>query len=270
MKLCISHIAWPAENEQEYLDLVAELGCTGLEIAPSRIWPEPVITSLKERYQYRSLVESAGLKIVSLHALLYTRPDLGLFKGNAINRKTIEYIKELCFIAGDLGAKKLVFGSPGNRVRGKISHSQAMNDAAEFFFQISEYARAAKVCLCIEPLGVVETDFITSALDGLELVQMVNSSGFGRHLASKAVSGEENDVEQVMIKTVPYSKHYHISEPGLAPISISGTVDHMTMGKILHKYNYKGYVSIEMRLQPDGLESIKSSLALAKKYYVEK
>jgi len=267
MNLCISHIAWPIEKEREYLDIVVERGCTGIEIAPSRIWLDPIKTTTKERSQYRSFIESAGLKIVSFHALLYTRPDLGLFKGKKIEKKTIEYMKELCFLAGELGAKVLVFGSPANRIRNDIQYEQAMNDAAIFFSEIGETAKRANTCLCIEPLGFTETDFITSAMDGLDLVKMVNSKGFGLHLDSKALSEEKNDFRQVMKKTVPFIKHYHISEPDLGFISSSGTVDHMSMGNILREYQFNGYTSIEMRTQSNYDQSIKESIFLAKQYY---
>ena len=94
MKLSISHIAWPVENETFYLELVSRFGCKGLEVAPSRLWKEPVNSTLEERREYRRKVESFGLRIISLHALLFTRRELGFFRSSATDWRTVEYLKQ--------------------------------------------------------------------------------------------------------------------------------------------------------------------------------
>lgn len=267
MNLSISHIAWPMDREGFFLKKVSQWGCSGLEVAPSRIWDEPVESNHTERMTYKQRVNDVDLEIVSLHSLLYARQDLGLFKSKEVETETIAYLQNLCRLSADLGARILVFGSPANRRRKDILLDKAFERAAAFFFKVGRIAAAAGVCLCIEPLGKNETDFITSAFDGLKLVEMTNSPGFGLHLDAKALTEEDNFID-VLEKTAKIARHFHISEPELAPVGSSSTVDHKTIGKLLRGFGYNGYVSVEMRSQPDCENIVRASIDLAKKWYI--
>lgn len=268
MKLSISHIAWPREEETFFLKQIGEWGCTGVEIAPNRVWHEPVDSDPHDRYSFKRMVNSYGLAIVSLHALLYNRKDLGLFKEKEIETQTIAYLQELCRLASDLGARVLVFGSPSNRRRHNISMDEAMKRAASVFYEVGRIAAEEGVCMCIEPLGKSETDFITTGLEGLRLVEMTASSGFGLHLDAKSIAEECDDYTETLRKTAHIARHFHINEPGLATIGSSNVVSHETMGKLLVEYGYNGYASIEMRTQPNHLDVIRNSIDLAKKWYI--
>ncbi len=74
-KTAISNIAWGNVDERPFLEYIASKGLYGIELAPSIIWEEPVKATETELAKYRKRIESYGLRIVSFHALLYTRPD---------------------------------------------------------------------------------------------------------------------------------------------------------------------------------------------------
>ena len=112
MKLAISHIAWPATEEEEFLRHIREWGCGGVEIAPSRVWPEPLDATPPERQAFKSLVYRYGLEIPAFQALFYNRPDLGVFRDRRTEAEAVKYLIGLCHLAADLGARVLVFGSP--------------------------------------------------------------------------------------------------------------------------------------------------------------
>ena len=84
MKLSVSNIAWDNNELEEHLALLKELGCDGVEVAPSCIWEEPVNAAKDEIESLRRLISKYGLVIPAFHALLFTRPDLfaGSRKGN--------------------------------------------------------------------------------------------------------------------------------------------------------------------------------------------
>lgn len=42
MKIAISNIAWSADEDEAAYDLLAALGVGHLEVAPGRVWPDPV------------------------------------------------------------------------------------------------------------------------------------------------------------------------------------------------------------------------------------
>ena len=111
--------------------------------------------------------------------------DLGLFREPEVEAATVEYLMRLCKLAGELGARVLVFGSPRNRRRGDIPLHEAMERAALLFLKVAAAAADWGVCFCIEPLRPEETDFISSAQEGFRLVNMINNRGFGLHLMPK-------------------------------------------------------------------------------------
>ncbi len=269
VKLSISNIAWPYAEEEFFLKHIRNWGCSGVEIAPSRIWPEPAESSRKERRLYKSSVLKYDLEITALQALLYNRPDLGLFRSSEIESKTIEYLKRLCQLASDLEAQILVFGSPANRKRGNILLKEAFERAAIFFSKIAPTAKNLGIYLCIEPLRPQETDFITTSYEGLRLVEMVNIIGFGLHLDGKAVVEEGGNLINKFKTAMPKLKHFHINDPNLIEVNRTGLVDHFSLGEALRKAGYDRYVSIEMRTTPDHYNVIQRSLAFSTKAYID-
>lgn len=265
MHLAISHIAWPWSREEEFLALVASHGVSGLEIAMSRVWPEPATATKTEILAYKNKTTEYGLKIISTHALLYTRPDLELFGDASSNRAMIDYLKKCCGAAALTGAKLLVFGSPRNRKRKGLPWPEAMDRAAALFSPVAREACNLGTCFCMEPLGPEETDFINTAAQGLALVEMVDSPGFGLHLDSKALCQE--DYITALKRCGPFIRHFHISEPGLARIGSSGQVPHAELGALLARQGYRGYASIEMLPGSDPAGQVEQSLRLAMECY---
>jgi D-psicose/D-tagatose/L-ribulose 3-epimerase len=269
MKLAISHIAWPPVKEDFYLERLKGYGCTGLEIAPNRLWPEPLEVGQKERLAFKRRVQACGLEIVALHALLYQRNDLGLFREPEVEARTISYLQGLCGLAADLGARVLVFGSPKSRRRGVLAFDEAMAQAGRFFFRIACTAAEEGVRLCIEPLGRGETDFISTAKEGLALVEMVDHPGFGLHLDAKAVAEEGKGFAEILRPVLHRVEHFHINDPELVEVNSTGYVDHLALGRALKKLGYHQYVSIEMRTLPEYPQAIERSVRLAKQAYIE-
>ena len=89
MKISVSNIAWDRQYFIEYLRLLKSHNCSGVEIAPSIIWPEPINSSSEERKNFRKKVNNEGLEIVGFHALLFSRPDLQFFKTKESRKSAI-------------------------------------------------------------------------------------------------------------------------------------------------------------------------------------
>ena len=53
MKLSISNIAWAAEDDEKIYEMMKEYSFTGLEIAPTRIFPEAPYDKLEEASKWR-------------------------------------------------------------------------------------------------------------------------------------------------------------------------------------------------------------------------
>lgn len=246
MKLAVSNIAWEPVELSEHLRLLRDLGCDGVELAPSAIWSEPVDASVEERRRLKDLIHRHGLEVVGFHALTYSRPDLQLFAGRAGLENTMVYLKQLARLCGDVGGRILVFGSPKSRKRGNQDLGAAIALAAEGFADVAREAERHEVTICIEPLPPAETDFIRCSEEGMELVSLVGHLNFGLHLDAKAMVEANENFEQVFERYGKEIKHFHVGDSGLAPPGSTG-IDHLRIGRALKRSEYDGYVSIEMR-----------------------
>ena len=265
-RLAISNIAWPHEQLREMLPVIAAAGCCGLEIAPSRLAPDPLQLAAAELRAFRRLVRDHGLEVVSLHSLLHPRPELGLFRGREVARQTADYLRGLIALAGELGAAVLVFGSPQCRNRGELPLAAAMEEAATFFRGLAPAAAAVGAALVIEPLTPEETNFITTAAEGQKLVTMVGHPGFQLHLDAKSLAREPGPPDQVLAAVLPMLRHFHINDPGL--VEIGSTADyHARLGAALQASGYDRYASIEMKTLPDYRAAVGRSLIVARRHY---
>src|SRR6516165_1920147 len=141
---------------------VAELGYTGLEMAPFTLAPRITDVSAAQRRQLRHEAESAGLQIIGLHWLLAKTEGLQLTSPDpAVRQRTVDYLVELARCCRDLGGELMVFGSPmQRRIPAGATREQATEWAVDTFRRAAPGFADAGVCLCLEPLSPPEADFI--------------------------------------------------------------------------------------------------------------
>ena len=246
IRLSVSNIAWQQNELEDHLKLLMELGCDGVEIAPSCIWKEPAHVSNDEIESLKKLVSKYNLVVPAFHALLFNRSDLSFFGEESIRKQTVLYLKKLIRLACLLSVKALICGSPASRKVAEKDYGRCYETAIDVFRELGIEAERNDVVFCIEPLGPSENDFILTADEGNQLVSDVGSKHFGLHLDSKAMVEAGEDIESVFQSYGAMLKHFHVSEPGLAPPGSTG-LDHHSIGKALSASCYDGYVSIEMK-----------------------
>src|SRR5262249_50634533 len=79
VKLAISNIAWPPEQDGAIAPIVAASGADAVELAPTAYHPDPLAVPLARFEEIGAEWRARGLPVVSLQALLFGRPDLHLF-----------------------------------------------------------------------------------------------------------------------------------------------------------------------------------------------
>jgi len=126
MKLAVSNIAWPMEHDAAVADVLRGLGVTGIEVAPTKVWPRPLEATDAEIDAYRRFWDDRGIAIAAAQSLLFGRPDLTLFESDDTQRRTLEYLTGIIRLCGRLGAGALVFGSPKNRRVGSMPRSMSL------------------------------------------------------------------------------------------------------------------------------------------------
>jgi D-psicose/D-tagatose/L-ribulose 3-epimerase len=268
MKLAISNIAWPVERDSEAAELFLEAGVEGIEIAPTKIWPEPLRTTSTQILEYRQFWESRGLPIIAAQALLFGQPTLTIFDSPTTREVTITYLQGIIRLCAELGAQSLVFGSPKNRRIGSQPREAVWPIAVDFFAQLGEFAKSVGTTLVLEANPTdYGADFITRGQDALELVEAVNSPGFRLHLDTACMSLANDNAVSLIPKALLLLQHFHASEPHLAPIG-QGGIDHVAVGKILHEVGYAGWVSVEMRQpEPFHWETLRNAINCAASAY---
>lgn len=249
MKIAISNIAWHMEEEESIACVMEDLGVTGVEIAPTKIWSFPLAVSKNDIKSYQKFWQNKGIEIISLQALLFGKPDLKIFSNSQNRQETFNYLCGMIELASKLEAKVLVFGSPKNRTIGDLDLTSALEIAQEFFFNLGEFAVKNGVIFCIEPNpNIYGCDFITNSNQGLDLVKKVNSQGFRLHLDSAGMTLSDEDIKSALTKSIAQLCHFHLSEPYLGQVG-DGEVNHQLFTHILSDLNYQQWVSIEMKAQ---------------------
>lgn len=262
MNVSISNIAWKNEEEAAVAAYLRERGITGVDIAYTKFWASPTDASNQALAGYRAFWEGYGIAIIGMQSLIYGRPDLMLFGSSEVRAEMTDYMRAVLKLAGKLGARPLVFGSPKNRLKGELPERDAMDIATEFFATLAHTAEQENVVLCIEPNPAeYACDFIRTTASAIKLVSRVNHPHFQLHLDAAIMTMNGEDIESAIQSAAPYLAHFHVSEPQLGVVG-EGTVDHPRFAAALKRIGYQGWVGVEMRSgwkTPD-LEAVKIAL----------
>lgn len=257
MKLAISNIAWEIHDDPLILKRLSELGVTGIEIAPTKVWPEWRDISKKSIKNYRTKLSDLGFKVPSLQAILFGKPELNIFNVNC-HHDFFEHIKLVADIANGLGADVIVFGSPKNRKRNQVSLMDSEKIAQDFFLKVGDICQQRGCNMGIEHNPVeYGCDFLTNINDVSNFVSSLNHASVQLHVDSAGIHMCGGDIEQAIVNSIPFI-HYHISEPMLEPI-VNGVVNHVAAATALKSINYNKWVSIEMK-QPSSTDELYGSV----------
>lgn len=262
----VSTIALPAGDHAALLPAVAAMGVEGIEVAPSRIWSDTWGgLSAGMISAYRHAVEAAGMNVVGLHSLFFDHPELGLFRPEA-RAATLDFLVHLSTVCRDLGGRTLIWG--GGRRRGPVAKQDAFDESVRFMGELCARIEGHGTCLCFEPLGPKDSDFVNSAFEAVEIAAAVNHPAFAVQLDAKALVENAEDTLAPFTAAKSRLVHFHANQPGLGPLD-RGPVDHRKMGDFLRQIGYDGYVSIEQRMgnESDPLADIRRSVAVLKDCY---
>ncbi|WP_058301445.1 sugar phosphate isomerase/epimerase family protein [Gorillibacterium timonense] len=270
MKLSISNIAWQSEDEEQILELLRNREVQNIELAPTKKWASPVNCTTAEVEEYKMFWKKSGFEPVAMQSLLFGQPELIMFGNENKRAQLLQYLKKMIKLAGDLGTKAMVFGSPKNRLAGSLSVAQRLEIAEPFFYELGETALEHNVLFCIEPNPVqYGCDFITNTEEGIEFVRRVNHPGFRLHLDAAAMRLNEEDYFHSIEKSMPYLAHFHVSQPYLGLVGSDSAEHHKVIAHALRMMNYMNFISIEMKsgvLSSDE-ESVMTAVDFVKETY---
>lgn len=137
-----------------------------------------------------------------------------------------------------------------------------MEVAADFFRRAAELCVRRNCCIGLEHNPVeYGCDFVTNVADARQLVDSVAHPGLQLHLDAAGIHLCGGDLATVIRQAGPFV-HYHISEPGLAPLA-GGEVNHEAGCATVRQLDYDGWLSIEMK-PANSFEQLRQSVELAR------
>lgn len=248
-------VDWDWERQCRF---AAELGYTGMELAPFTLAPRITEVSAEKRKTLKKQAEDAGVTIMGLHWLLAKTTGLHVTTADAaVRRATADYLKELAHACADMGGDIMVFGSPFQRnIEEGMSREQAYANAAETFRACMPACAERGVTICMEPLTPKETNFCNTCADAVELMKLVDHPNFQLHQDVKAMLGAESDPPPVLIdRYKDVTRHFHVNDTNLLGPGM-GETDYHPILAALKKSGYKGWVSVEVFDYSPGAEKI--------------
>lgn len=252
-ELAVSNIAWTNNEEPAIAKRLQELGITKVEIAPTKRWEDPTNVSPAEAKKYADWWKSYGIDVYSFQSLHFARPDLKLFESEVLRDEMLNYTADFLRLAGDMGVKRLVFGSPKSRQRGELDIQEANMIARNFFIRLGSVAEKYNTMLCIEPNAPqYNCDFMTNAKEGSSVVRAVGSQGVGLHLDTACMALAGDDIVLSIRENADILEHFHVSAPMLDRVFDRDDVDYRGAAQALRDINYNKVISIEMRPGEEG------------------
>lgn len=255
MRYAFSNIAWSPADDADVFALLRSHGVTGIEVAPTKLWPDWAGATPAAARAVKGRLADAGFEVPALQAVLFGRPAARLFGADGA-RELCAHLASVAELAGAIGARAIVLGAPQQRDRGELTPEQAFDRALPVLRGLARRFADAGCCLCIEPNPVsYGCNFITDAMQGAALVRAVDHPGFGLHLDAAAMHLAGDDLAELWPQLGALVRHYHISEPQLAGFA-APRVPHARNLATLRDGGYEGWCSVEMREPAEPLAQV--------------
>lgn len=266
-RIAVSNIAWEREAEPRILAAMKEAGASGVEVAPSKIWPGWEGASPASARGYREELADKGFAIPALQAILFGKPEMKVFGDAASREALLSHLETVSELAAAMGAGVMVFGSPKNRDPGDLPPQLAFEQGAEFFARAAEIAAAHGTSIGLEPNPKhYACRFLTNWKDVKRMVETVDHAGLVTHLDVACIALEGDDPAEAVDTCKGGIGHFHVTEPELGAFS-DPAMPHQPTAEALKRAGYEGWLSVEMRPAPDPVEAVRTALNFVKATY---
>jgi sugar phosphate isomerase/epimerase len=140
-----------------------------------------------------------------------------------------------------------------------------LDKMAAAFRQLAEYAASSGVRLVLEPINVLQTSFIHTSQDGIEMVRRVNHPNFRLMLDTYHMNIEDVDIYASLRQAAPYLSFVHFADnnrhwPGSAHLDFEKII------AVLGETGYDGFASLEILPWPDPNEAARASIESLRRY----
>ncbi len=243
--------------------IIAEAGFQGIEIAPYTLGQDPSALGTKKISALRRAMEGSGLAFAGMHWLLASPPGLHLASADApTRRRTIDFLKAMCDLAGGLGGGMLVLGSPRQRGSQHVPAARAMAHLGEALSECGPHAAACGSMILLEALDSTQTDVVNTLSEAASVIASIGSTGVGGMFDFHNTGSETEPWPELIRRYSPIIEHVHANESdGTSPRR--GGSDLAPSFAALRDIGFSGWVSVEAFDQPaDPASTLKETMSL--------
>ena len=248
MKFALCNEMFEDRPLAEVCSIASQLGYDGIEIAPFTLGTSAENISSELRKETRRIITDKGLEVVGLHWLFAGPEGLHITTMNGkIWGRTKDYLSCLLDLCSNLDGKVLVLGSPKQRnLETGQTFEDALKRAADLLISVLDKAGELGLTICIEPLSPVETDFINTVAQGMEIVRQINHPNLKIHLDVKAMCSEPTPVSDI-IRSVKVENigHFHVNDSNLYGPGM-GNVDYGPIAEAIRDIGWDKWLSVEV------------------------
>jgi len=246
---------WDWERQCRF---IAEVGYTGIEVAPFALATRIGEVSAQRRQELRRQANEHGLTIIGLHWLLAKTEGLHLTSRDpSVRKATAAYLVELGNACADLGGQLMVFGSPKQRsLAPGMSREEGLDYAEEIFRAVLPALADRGIRLCLEPLTPNETNFLNTCAEAQVLIDRIDHPNLCLHQDVKAMRlAESKTVPELIAQYAGRVGHFHANDTNLLGPGM-GETDFVPIFAALKRAKYSGWVSVEVFDYSPGCERI--------------
>jgi sugar phosphate isomerase/epimerase len=269
VKLAVSNLAWPAEQESAALALLTEHGVTGVEVVPTRLAPSwddltpPILHSARTR------LDDAGLRVPALQSLFFGLPEHQILGDDAGFASLVEQLRRVAAVAQALGAPVAVLGAARNRRDCGLPEADAWSLGADRLRAMAESLEGTGLTLALEPVPeAYGCGFITTAAQATRMVRRVDHPALRLHLDSANAHLAHEAIAPAIAEGAPDLAHFHASQPCLGDFA-APLPGHAQAAAALRACAYQGWVSVEMLDRTaNPLAVLHQALTIARELYL--
>jgi len=195
----------------------AATGYDGLEIAPFTLGDDPTRLGSARIAELRRAAADAGIAITGLHYVLRAPAGLSITSRDAaVRERTIEVMRALCGLCGELGGAIVVHGSPDQRQLDAGDEADGSKRGIACFAAVADAAKQAGVTYCIEPLARNQTAFVNTVEEAAAIVRQIGNPALHTMIdCSAAAQTETEPVDTLVRRWLPSGliAHIHFNDP---------------------------------------------------------
>ena len=250
---------------------IRKAGYEGIEIAPFTLAEDPATIPLPKRREFRTVIESEGLRFAGLHWLMVSPKGLHVTTSDAsLRARSWRHIQGLIDLCADLGPDGvMVFGSPNQRATtGGLTREQATRNYVDGLASVAPHAAGRGVTILVEALPKGQCDVVQSLDEAASIVREIGSPGVRTMFDTHNAIDEAEPHAVLLDRHYDLIRHVHVNELDGRHCG-AGTYDFKPVLSVLRRRNFPGWVSLEAfdftpgaeKLANDSLRYLESEIA---------